>query len=604
MRIKKLMVKGFGNLRDWEYAFRPFWTELPFLEEEREETVNEVIMALLFGFPPPHWSKKERFTPRQGEDDYRAAMVVETADGQFLLGRHFAQETFEIFKLEERSLLSMSPMVLMDLLFKEIGLINPLDFQVIAFFQKDYLRLDQNAPLVREHVRKLRSNEGFPELLIRSAPEKGDHRRKLEEELAAIDQLLAQLNYYQAEVARLRAEEAKYRDYEKFLSPEGEDLLALTAREYTAVALEKSFYEEKLREDLETRAILEKAVASLRQKIAAFDPLLYTDEIEEKVGRLLKRRAELSECLQREEEALAQLDRKGYWLRIGSKEKEAEIKQRMGILLEALAQLREELRFLLKNKKPEEFLQEKKLLDQYRDDLTRLERPPLFKRKNGDPQVELARLRQKEEELRRQRERLLALTGAEDLETVQSKVKRLAEWKVRRKQAEEALASFLTKVGGVTPDETRRLLLAKRENSAAQLKAEENLVLAVRDKEETSALLSMYATAGRFLSALTEGECQQLIPHVEGDVLQFMVRTAQDRYTTAEAVFPQRPWADLAFRLALAKTVWRTGKGQPLLLFGDFFSWLSPGAEQGLRALLAEEFAGGQIIVRIKKGYN
>jgi len=596
------MVKGFGAVRNWEADFQRFWTEIPFLREEREETVNEVIMALLFGFPPHQWSKKERFTPAQGKNDYRAAMIVETGEGQFLLGRHFAQDNLEIFKLEDKSLFPLSPMVLMDLLFKEIGILNPLDFRVISFFQEGNLQLDQNAPLVREHVQKLRLNEGFSELLIQSAHEGGDRRRKLEEELADIEGLLAQLNHCEGEVERLKAEEAKYGEYEKFLSPEGEDLLALTAREYTAVALEKSFYEEQLQEEVRTRAILEKEAATLRRKIAAFDPLFYTDEIEEKVLRLLERRTKLNECLKREEEALAQFERKSHWLRLDSKEKETEIKRRMGCLLESLAQLREELRLLLKNKKPEDFLKEKNLLAQYRNDLARLERPSLFRGKNGYPQKELARIRKKEEELRRERERLLALTGAEDLETVQIKVNKLVEWKARRKQAEAALASFLRKVGGPTPEETRRALLQKKKSCAAQLKAEENMAPAV--KGEPSALLNMYCTAGRFLSALTEGEYQQLIPRVEGNVLQFMVKTSQDQYTPAEAAFPRRPWADLAFRLALAKTVWSTGKGRPLLLFGAFSSWLTPQAEQDLRALLAEEFAGGQIISRIKEGYN
>ncbi|HEY8391483.1 MAG TPA: hypothetical protein VIL83_01975 [Capillibacterium sp.] len=603
MRIKKLMVKGFGALRDWEAELHPFWTEIPLGGEEREETVNEVIMALLFGFPPAQRWKKERFTPKQGKDNYRAAMIVETADGQFLLGRHFAQETLEIFKLDDQSLHSLSPMFLMDLLFKEIGIINPLDFSVLAFFQKENLLLDQNAPLVREHIQKLRLHEGISECLIQTTPAKEDRRNQLVEEVAAIDQLLARLDYAQAEVERLRAEEAKYRDYEKFLSPAGEDLLALTAREYTAVALEKSFYEEKLREELETREILERAVAALRQKIAAYDPLFYTDEKEKRVVYLLKRRAELNERLEKEEEALAQLERRGSWLRIGNKEKEEEIKKRMSLLLDALSRLREELKFLLKDKKPEEFLAEKKRLAEYRSDLARLERPPLFQGKNGDPQIELARLRQREAELRRERERLLALAGDEDLETVQAKVKKLTEWKTRRQEAEEALASFLKKVGGQTPEATRRTLLEKREECAARLRAEENVALTV--KEKASPLFDLYVTAGRFLSALTEGRYQQLIPQVEEDVLKFLVKSAQGGpVVAAETVFPQQPWADLAFRLALAKEVWETGKGRPLLLLDDFFSGLPSRAAEELRALLTEEFADGQIILRVQKGYN
>ena len=166
---------------------------------------------------------------------------------------------------------------------------------------------------MREHIRELRLNEGFPELLIQSAHEGEDRRLKLKEELAVIDGIIAQIDRCQKEVERLRAEEAKFGDYEKFLSPEGEDLLDLTAREYTAVALEKSFYEEQLREEAETKAILETAVASLRQKIVSFDPLLYTDETEQKVIRLLKRRAELNQSLKMEEETLEEYSRKGYW---------------------------------------------------------------------------------------------------------------------------------------------------------------------------------------------------------------------------------------------------------------------------------------------------
>ena len=83
------------------------------------------------------------------------------------------------------------------------------------------------------------------------------------------------------------------------------------------------------------------------------------------------------------------------------------------------------------------------------------------------------RIRQREEELRQKREKLLALAGTEDIETVQENVKALADWKARRRQAEEELAAFLKKVGGATPEDARRLLLAKREQQEEQLKTEE-----------------------------------------------------------------------------------------------------------------------------------
>ncbi|HHT48094.1 MAG TPA: hypothetical protein GXZ98_02205 [Firmicutes bacterium] len=599
MRIKKLIVKGFGALRNREYDFRPFWTEIPFPEEEGEETVNEVIMALLFGFSPPQRLKKERFIPVRGKDEYQAAMMVETGEGQYLLGRHFAQETLEIFKLEDKRLSSLSPMVLMDLLYKEMGILNPLDFQVIAFYQKEKLLLDQNAPLVRDHTRQIRLYEDFTELLMVSTDGEEEQQQKMAAERVDIDGLIAELDRYQAEVERIKAEEAHYRDYEKFLSPEGEDLLALTAREYTAVALEKSFYEEQLREEVETRRILETEVATLRQKIASFDPFLYTAETEQKVIRLLKYRAELNQRLQREEEALEQFSRKSYWHRLGSKEKEAEIKQRMGRILEDLARLRAELRFLLKNKKPEDFLKEKTLLEQYQNDLSRLETPALFKGKDQYSLEELDRIRQREEELRQKREKLLALAGTEDIETVQENVKALADWKARRRQAEEELAAFLKKVGGATPEDARRLLLAKREQQEEQLKTEETKAQ-VLVSGEASTLAKVYRDAGRYLSALTAGDYQSIKPRLEGNTLHFMVGSGTD-WCTEEAVFPRRPWAHLAFRLALAKSVWEKGKSRPLLLFDDFFPWLMPKAEQALRQLLAEDFADGQIISRVRE---
>ena len=154
---------------------------------------------------------------------------------------------------------------------------------------------------------------------------------------------------------------------------------------------------------------------------------------------------------------------------------------------------------LLKDKKPEEFLKEKNLLEQYRNDLARLQRPSLLKGKTVIPRKNWPGFGERKKNSVRKGRSLLAMTGAEALETVQTKVKKLVEWKVQRKQAEEELASILKEVGGVTLEETHRSLLEKKESWNEQLKEEENRMLAV--KGGPSALINTYGYAGRFLSA-------------------------------------------------------------------------------------------------------
>lgn len=589
------MIKAFGPLRDWEYTFDPFWTEIPYHQREAEETVNEAIRAVLFGFSPQQKEARQRFMPPAGTEEYRAAMLIATDDGEFLLGRNFTHEALEVFKLETKRLFALSAMALMDLLLQELQILNPLDFAVIGFFPNESFAIDQNAPLIRDHIRKISSYKGFQEILRQSGDEAENRRWK--EELAALDDLLAKLDRFEAEALRLAAEEKNYAVFEKFLTPSGEDLLTLTTREYTAATLETSFYEEQVRKEAETRAILEQEKAALRQKIAAFDPLLYTPETERRVTRLLDQRTDLNKLLQALEEALEQHERKGIWPRLGGKEREEELNRRISTILQKLAQIREEFRALLQNKKPEDFLKEMALLEQYRKDLAFLERPPLLKDQGHVPWEELERARQKEEALRQKRDQLLALAGSADLATVQQKVQALRAIKHRRKQVEDKLAAILEALEEATLEDARRYLRAMKQERESKLEKEDPGV-EIADPE-LAALCSLYRDGGRFLAALTEGEGRGLLPRLEGNLLRFSVLTADDQWRPAEKMAFSRPdLPDLAFRLALAKKVW--GETQPLLLLDDFASWLPPKAEQALHSLLKEEFSAGQIIIRVR----
>ena len=90
-----------------------------------------------------------------------------------------------------------------------------------------------------------------------------------------------------------------------------------------------------------------------------------------------------------------------------------------------------------------------------------------------------------------------------------------------------------------------------------------------------------------------------MMPRLEGDLLRFSIRTADGDWRAAEEIPFRRPdLPDLAFRLALAKAVW--AETQPLLLFDEMTSWLSPKTERAFRHLLRAEFRRGQIITRVR----
>ncbi|MBA2133208.1 hypothetical protein [Capillibacterium thermochitinicola] len=595
MRIKRLMIKALGPLRDWEHTFAPSWAEVPYTEQETEETVIEAIRAVLYGFPPHQNVRKQQLIPPTGKEDCSAAMWIETKSGTFLLGRNFTRESLEVFKLETKGLFPLSSMALMDLLLQELKVLNPLDFAVIGVFQNTDFTLDQNAPLVREHIRKVQSHERLPVLLSQAGNETRTHGQEID--LATINELLVKLDRLEKEKQRLIEEEQNYAAYEKFLSPTGEDLLALTTREYTAATLETSFYEEQIRKEMETRAILKKEEETLRQKIAAFDPTIYTPETERRVNRLLAQRAELNRLLQAMEELLEQNSRKGVWSRFGGKEREEEIKRRISELLQKLGRIREELKVLLKNKNPEDFLREMALLEQYRKDLACLQRPTILEDQNLDLWwEELERARQKEERLRQKREQLLALAGREDLAAVQVKVQKLSVIKHQRQQVEEELAAFLAELDQATPAEARAYLVELKQKREAEAVMKKNADLG---EGELTALYTIYRDAGRFLSGLTEGKGQGLKPRLEGNLLRFSVRTADGDWCPAEEVSFSRPdLPDLAFRLALAKAVW--ADTQPLLLFDALAPWLTPKAAAAFCDLLHEGFRGGQIIIRVR----
>ena len=68
---QKLMI-GFRPPRDWEHTFDPFWSEVPYAEQETAETVNEDPCGFVW-FSPHQNACRQRLMPPAVEE-YSAAM--------------------------------------------------------------------------------------------------------------------------------------------------------------------------------------------------------------------------------------------------------------------------------------------------------------------------------------------------------------------------------------------------------------------------------------------------------------------------------------------------------------------------------------------------
>ena len=131
------MIKALGPLRDWEYTFDPFWSEVPYAEQETERDRQRSDPGGFVWFSPHQNAGRQRLMPPTDKEEYSAAMWIETNNGPFLLGRNFTREAPEIFKLEKKGLFPLSAMDLMDLtsFYRSSRSLNPLDFRSLVLFQ-------------------------------------------------------------------------------------------------------------------------------------------------------------------------------------------------------------------------------------------------------------------------------------------------------------------------------------------------------------------------------------------------------------------------------------------------------------------------------------
>lgn len=588
MRIKKLRIKRFGTLVDREFDGGQFLMQIEARNAEEHQTLSEVILALLFGFSPHRRSRQDIHIPQQKAGQDSASLVVETENSAYLIGRNFALESLEVFKCKEKRLLPLSPTTLMDVLYNEVGTLNPLDFEVTSLFAPEHLRLNQHAPLVREHVQQLIFTEACRRIVPQGFEDANFSRKK--QDLEKLDQLRQRIEILHRESTHFASEEQQYASYEKFLSTGQGDLLQDLSSDYMAATLERSFCEEQLREEKEARKTIEREAQRLRVKIAAFDRKLYTTEIEQKVIKLLKIKEQQTAHLAKEEAELTRLEGKGLFFRLSRKELITERKLRIEKLLQDLARIRDELKVLLKGKRPQDFFADKTLLEQYCHDLLRLEHPTI--QQEGDEQA-LKRLlvaKEKEKNLHQQLDQLLELAGQEELEKVKTKVKGLSELKQKKKIVDTELKALLTEIGSEHPEQAILYLEQKKKEIEDELKTEAGELPGWGDDP----VAALYHDASTLLKILTAGQYKILTPHLDRDQLGFIV-SGENGEELAEQLEPaMSELVSFAFRLALSRQ--RQVKEKALIIL-SVLELLTAESKTDLLSILQEWFAAGQIIL-------
>jgi hypothetical protein len=590
LQIKILKIKGFGPFIDQEFLFEESYGKVIRKKGKEKTGLIDGIVALLFGFPPHRREEFKKYYPLNNAEKYSASLLIETKKGEYLIGRDFSREILEVFKYEGMRLFSLPSTVLMDLLYSEIGTLNPLDFEALFLYKNNALTLNQHAPIIREHIQQLLFNNYWEKLSLNTKEEDDEERSELEKNLVQLENLIKNILFLQAEIKKLEEEEDKYHKYEEFLSTEQKDLLEELTREHTAAALERSFYEDHLKEEQEAKKIIEREARILRKKITAFDLHLYTPEILRKVIDLIKIRDEKTALLQKLETEIM-VERKGIFSRFSGKEAE-EKKVKIEWLLGELSGIRESLRLFLKEKKPEDYLKEVELLIQYQDDLLRLEHPFVQKAENRENQEKLEAAIEREKDLRQQLDRLLALAGQEDLETVKAKANRLKEIKQKKTKFKDEIKKLGEKLDLSSTKELIDYLQEEKKH------IEEALAMIDETEEEVGdeqPLVMLYQDASNVLEILTSGYYKKIRPQIKGNKLEFVVKGKKEDLLEAQIEPEVKELIHLSFRLALAK--YYLNENRPPILLENPVPFLNKEHQEKFFTLLEDWFQDEQIIL-------
>lgn len=580
VRLQKLILNSFGEYIDTEInldAPRKIFTG----KATAGKTIVDAVVGILYGCPPDRRREFLRYAPPEGtRENFSASLFLTTDDGtEYLIGKDFHHERLEVFRQEGFRMKRLFPATVIEILRKELGTLNPLDFEAFFVFPPGAVEINWESPLLREEWLKISSKskeEAFlpvPEAPGERSSLTGDAAAEaaaaLEEEPAAregikeriieIEEKIKKIKELTDELSRLRADMKELALYEPFIIDDRSTLLEELSKQLTTTTLERKYIEEKIRENRENEETIRREIADLKKKVAAFPQEYLSPEFQEKIKQLAAEKEKKVALLKNLEEQLKDvIGRKGLFSGRSRREERVALEEKITRCTEEISALRKKLATLLGKQTAEEFFHRLELHQKDRADLARLEKHPIHKTESY--KEEHRRLLQREAEIRRQMQDLLSLAGSEDYDVLKEKIGRLQGLRRKEREIEEEIR----RLGGngeavlaALEKEKQRLL---EEEEKQRLLQEEAKKLQAGQKTDPAPVsndpfLDLYRRVGELAAELTGGEYTGILTEFrEGKYLVYAREKATATWVPEELLpAGKRDLVRLAIRLFLAR---------------------------------------------------
>lgn len=605
VRLKKLILNSFGEYTDTEIsldASGKIFTG----KEDAGKTIIDAVVGALFGYPPGRREEFLGYAPPEGTGKrFCASLLLATDDGtEYLIGKDFHHGQLEVFRQEGFRLKHLFPATVMEILRKELGTLNPLDFEALYVFPAGAAEIREDAPVIREEWQKITNKtkedagflssggvKGFWENEAAAASESSDAvSAEFRERIKGIEDKSKKIKDLTEELSRINAERKELALYEPFLTNDRGTRLEELSQQLTDAALERKYLEEKIRENRENEGNIRREIDDLKKKTAAFPEEFLSPEFQEQVRQLAKKKEEKVALLKKWEDHLKEVSRrKGFFSRRPRREERLEIEGKIICCTEEIGTIRHKLATMLKKKTMEEFFRGLELHQKYLEDLDRLEKHPIHKTDNY--KQEQRRLLQREAEIRREMQDLLSLAGSEEYKVLKEKIGLLQDLRVKEREIEEEIE----KLGGNTEKALAALEAEKRrlqEEEKESRKSQKPLPEPVED----DSFLSLYRRVGDLTEKLTGGEYTGILPEIrDGKYLLYAREKASAAWVPDESLTSgKRDLVRLAFRLFLAR-FHTPARSFPLFFAAPSFFDNRENSEK-LPALLKEFIPEAQII--------
>lgn len=603
VRLQKLILNSFGEYTDTEIildAPRTTFTG----KATAGRTIVDAVVGILYGCPPGRRKEFLGYAPPEGTDkNFSASLFLTTDDGtEYLIGKDFHHEQLEVFRREGFRLKRLFPATVMEILRKELGTLNPLDFEAFFVFPAGAVEINWESPLIREEWLKI-SNKSKNDAFLNVLEEMGESGFKTEsagalewdsaagERIKEIEEKIKKIKELTEELSRIRANRKELALYEPFIIDDRDTLLEELSKQLTTTTLERKYIEEKIRENRENEETIRREINDLKKKLAAIPEEFLSPKFQEKIKQLAEKKEEKTDLLKNLEEHLKEITkRKGLFSGRSRREERFEIEEKITRCTEEISGIRNELATLLGKQTVEEFFHRLELHQKYRDDLARLEKHPIHQAVNY--KQEQRRLLQREAEIRRQMQDLLSLAGSEEYEVLKEKISYLQNLHCKEREIEEEIE----KLGGNT-----EAALAALEEEKQRLQEEEKESREVQKIHpapmSSDPFLSLYRRVGELTEELTEGEYTGILTEFRGGKYLLYAREKATATWVPEELLPagKRDLVRLAVRLFLA-CFHTPARSFPLLFPAPSF-FDNREKREKLPALLNEFVPEAQIIV-------